>query len=80
MCYFPLIYGEVNYVLTLVIGFSQKRKRSTHASLYSDEEVKSSVMERAKDVQANLAPQFPSFIKPMLPSHVSGGFWLVNLF
>ncbi|KAK3025608.1 LOW QUALITY PROTEIN: hypothetical protein RJ639_042106 [Escallonia herrerae] len=33
-------------------------------------------LERAKDVQANLASGFPSFIKSMLPSHVAGGFWL----
>ncbi|KAK7405813.1 hypothetical protein VNO78_07423 [Psophocarpus tetragonolobus] len=31
---------------------------------------------RAKEVQANLSPQFPSFLKPMLQSHVTGGFWL----
>ncbi|TKY71270.1 hypothetical protein E2542_SST07567 [Spatholobus suberectus] len=32
--------------------------------------------QRAKEVQANLSPQFPSLLKPMLPSHVTGGFWL----
>ncbi|CAK9150780.1 unnamed protein product [Ilex paraguariensis] len=35
-----------------------------------------SAMERAEEVQANLATKFPSFVKPMLPSHVTGGFWL----
>ncbi|KAK2991501.1 hypothetical protein RJ640_016536 [Escallonia rubra] len=34
------------------------------------------LLERAKEVQANLASGFPSFIKSMLPSHVAGGFWL----
>jgi len=34
--------------------------------------------QRAKEVQANLSPQFPTFLKSMLPSHVAGGFWLVN--
>ncbi|XP_042020441.1 B3 domain-containing protein Os01g0234100-like [Salvia splendens] len=38
--------------------------------------VSSSPMERAQEVQANLSPKFPSFIKLMLKSHVSGGFWL----
>ncbi|KAK3024517.1 hypothetical protein RJ639_043709 [Escallonia herrerae] len=33
-------------------------------------------LERAKEVQANLASDFPSFMKSMLPSHVAGGFWL----
>ncbi|KAM3309133.1 B3 domain-containing protein [Capsicum chacoense] len=36
----------------------------------------SSAMLRAAEVQANLPCQFPSFVKFMLPSHVSGGFWL----
>lgn len=35
-------------------------------------------MERAEEVQANLSPQFPSFLKLMLKSHVTGGFWLVS--
>ncbi|XP_056696976.1 B3 domain-containing protein Os01g0234100 isoform X3 [Spinacia oleracea] len=37
---------------------------------------KSSSMKRPEEVQANLAAESPSFIKPMLKSHVSGGFWL----
>ncbi|XP_016475707.1 B3 domain-containing protein Os01g0234100 [Nicotiana tabacum] len=36
----------------------------------------SSAMLRAEEVQANLPSQFPSFVKYMLPSHVTGGFWL----
>ncbi|KAG6436265.1 hypothetical protein SASPL_101151 [Salvia splendens] len=38
--------------------------------------VSSSTMERAQEVQSNLSQKFPSFIKLMLKSHVSGGFWL----
>ncbi|KAK4264717.1 hypothetical protein QN277_025853 [Acacia crassicarpa] len=36
----------------------------------------SHAIERAKEVQANLSHEFPSLIKYMLPSHVSGGFRL----
>ncbi|KAL5714195.1 hypothetical protein ACHQM5_016189 [Ranunculus cassubicifolius] len=32
--------------------------------------------ERAEEVKANLDPQFPSFVKSMLHSHVTRGFWL----
>uniref|UniRef100_A0A5B7B7S2 TF-B3 domain-containing protein n=1 Tax=Davidia involucrata TaxID=16924 RepID=A0A5B7B7S2_DAVIN len=39
-------------------------------------QTKSSVMKRAQEVQAHLAAEFPSFVKSMLPSHVTGGFWL----
>ncbi|XP_047977163.1 B3 domain-containing protein Os01g0234100-like isoform X2 [Salvia hispanica] len=38
--------------------------------------VSSSAMERAQEVKANLSRKYPSFIKLMLKSHVSGGFWL----
>nr|XP_017251713.1 PREDICTED: B3 domain-containing protein Os01g0234100-like [Daucus carota subsp. sativus] len=33
-------------------------------------------MERAREIQANLPSRFPSFVKYMLRSHVTGGFWL----
>ncbi|XP_065875322.1 B3 domain-containing protein Os01g0234100-like [Euphorbia lathyris] len=56
---------------------SQKRKRSTNDSAcYDEDQTKCSVMKRAEEVQAKLAPQLPSVIKYMLPSHVTGGFWL----
>lgn len=39
---------------------------------------KPSSMKRAEEVQANLPAEYPSFVKLMLKSHVSGGFWLVS--
>ncbi|KAI4298447.1 hypothetical protein L6164_032004 [Bauhinia variegata] len=53
-----------------------RRKRAAAGSVCDTSEAQSSVLERGKEVQANLAPEFPSFIKCMLPSHVTGGFWL----
>ncbi|XWS54818.1 hypothetical protein CRYUN_Cryun10bG0121900 [Craigia yunnanensis] len=53
-----------------------KRKRATRDYLYENAELKSAVMERALEVQANLSSDFPNLIKYMLPSHVTGGFWL----
>ncbi|KAI3947686.1 hypothetical protein MKX01_034351 [Papaver californicum] len=32
--------------------------------------------ERAEDIRSSLDPTFPSFVKLMLKSHVTGGFWL----
>ncbi|CAN4112207.1 unnamed protein product [Withania somnifera] len=43
---------------------------------YSSVEANSLAMLRAKEFQANLPSQFPSFIKCMLSSHVTRGFWL----
>lgn len=57
---------------------SVKCKRTTVDSVYNDLEAQSSVMAQAKEVQAKLSPSCPSLIKVMLPSHVTGGFWLVN--
>ncbi|XVE66862.1 hypothetical protein DITRI_Ditri08aG0114100 [Diplodiscus trichospermus] len=53
-----------------------KRKRASCDDLYQNAELKSAVMEGALEVQANLSSKFPSLIKYMLPSHVTGGFWL----
>lgn len=39
---------------------------------------KSSPMKRAEEIQANLSTEYPSFVKLMMKSHVSGGFWLVS--
>ncbi|KAJ6722851.1 B3 DOMAIN-CONTAINING PROTEIN [Salix koriyanagi] len=54
---------------------SHKRKRSAVEDLCDNDDVKFAVMKRAEEIVANLAPQFPSMIKCMLPSFVSGG-WL----
>ncbi|KAH7517969.1 hypothetical protein FEM48_Zijuj09G0120600 [Ziziphus jujuba var. spinosa] len=55
---------------------NNKRKRATAESTCHNAGARASVLEQAKEVQANLAPDFPSLVKTMLPSHVTGGFWL----
>ncbi|KAB5524731.1 hypothetical protein DKX38_022480 [Salix brachista] len=56
---------------------SHKRRRDSSADQYANcEEDKADAMIRAKDIQANLAPEFPSIIKHMVPSNVTGGFCL----
>ncbi|KAM5549241.1 B3 domain-containing protein Os01g0234100 [Rosa sericea] len=54
----------------------KKFKRATEESLYETSEAQFSVLKRANEVATNLDPRFPSMVKVMLPSHVSGGFWL----
>ncbi|KAK7840706.1 b3 domain-containing protein [Quercus suber] len=57
--------------------YSPKRlKRATVDSLYDTFEAQSCVLEQAKEIQANLEPEFHSLVKTMLPSNVTGGFWL----
>ncbi|KAK4477046.1 hypothetical protein RD792_016248 [Penstemon davidsonii] len=44
--------------------------------LHSQVEIISSDLERAQEVQENLNTQFPSFVKTMIRSNVTHGFWL----
>ncbi|KAH9620070.1 hypothetical protein KSS87_006903 [Heliosperma pusillum] len=39
-------------------------------------EEKLTAMERAMKIQANLSAEYPSFVKMMIPSNVSGSFWM----
>ncbi|CAK7323144.1 unnamed protein product [Dovyalis caffra] len=51
--------------------------RDSYCDLYDNyEEVKADAMMQAKEIQANLAPEFPCVIKYMVPSNVSGEFCL----
>ncbi|VFQ94086.1 unnamed protein product [Cuscuta campestris] len=43
---------------------------------YAGVDNNSPAMRRARELQANLPPEFPSLVKFMLHSHVTGGFWL----
>lgn len=51
-------------------------KKTTVESLYDTSEAQSSVMERAKQLEANLALEFPRVAKVMRPSNVTGCFCL----
>ncbi|XP_012850825.1 PREDICTED: B3 domain-containing protein Os01g0234100-like [Erythranthe guttata] len=55
-----------------------ERKRTRDCDIYEDEEAKRSVMQRAAELLARLEKEYnlPSFVKCMLPSNVSQGFWL----
>lgn len=58
---------------------SWKRTRVETDHITNGDEAKSSAMERAEKFQRNLPSEIPSFIKFMLPSHITGGFWLVSM-
>eukprot|EP00249_Psilotum_nudum_P007917 c20909_g2_i1 orf=353-940(+) len=51
--------------------------RSSHLlRKYASDEARIQAADRAGELQKDLDPKNPSFVKPMLQSHVSGGFWL----
>ncbi|KZV37447.1 hypothetical protein F511_24854 [Dorcoceras hygrometricum] len=52
------------------------RKRTRYIDMFEDVEARFSVMERAERVLSHLQNEHPYFLKCMLPSNVSHGFWL----
>ncbi|KFK31824.1 hypothetical protein AALP_AA6G163200 [Arabis alpina] len=52
------------------------RRRDFSNRVYVSEECREEAISRAEKLQDDLGTDFPIFVKSMLPSHVSGGFWL----
>ncbi|KAL3538884.1 hypothetical protein ACH5RR_002250 [Cinchona calisaya] len=52
------------------------RRRDLSNRVYASDEDREYAIEKADELQSGLDPNFPSFVKPMLQSHVTGGFWL----
>ncbi|XAR72891.1 hypothetical protein NMG60_11019679 [Bertholletia excelsa] len=51
-------------------------RRNLSNRIYASDEDREYAIERAEKLLSDLEPDFPSFVKPMLQSHVTGGFWL----
>lgn len=64
-----------NSCMRLIDRSYQRRGRLSFA--YASDEERMYAIERAEAVESGLNSRYPSFVKPMLQSHVSGGFWLV---
>ena len=47
--------------------------------MYASDEARAEAWEKAEKLESGLEPDFPVFIKSMLQSHITGGFWLVCL-
>ncbi|KAL6494726.1 hypothetical protein OROGR_031526 [Orobanche gracilis] len=52
------------------------KRRDLSNRVYASDEDREYAIQRAEDLQSGLDQDMPSFIKPMLQSHVTGGFWL----
>ncbi|GAA0153903.1 hypothetical protein Leryth_014538 [Lithospermum erythrorhizon] len=55
------------------IGYS---KRDLSNRVYASDEGRAKATLKAEELEESLGPEFPTFVKPMLQSHVTGGFWL----
>ncbi|KAL3840388.1 hypothetical protein ACJIZ3_024979 [Penstemon smallii] len=57
-------------------------RRVTHRTkdisnrVYASDESRECAMKKAEELESGLGSDFPTFVRTMLPSHVSGGFWL----
>ncbi|XP_065637512.1 B3 domain-containing protein At3g19184 [Quercus suber] len=52
------------------------RRGSLLSRFYASDGARQDAIERAEQLESDLGSDFPTFLKPMLQSHVSGGFWL----
>ncbi|KAH6825952.1 AP2/B3-like transcriptional factor family protein [Perilla frutescens var. hirtella] len=71
----PRSYKEVVHVEAMGKPRSYKR-RDLSNRVYAADEERQYAIQRAEDLQSGLDQDVPSFVKPMLQSHVTGGFWL----
>ncbi|GMI83652.1 hypothetical protein like AT3G19184 [Hibiscus trionum] len=61
------------------LGRSHSRghsRRDLCNRVYASAEERAYATERAEHIESTLESEYPSFVKPMLQSHVTGGFWL----
>lgn len=57
---------------------STSKHRDFSNRVYASDEARAEATERAEELESGLGSDHPTFVKPMLQSHVTGGFWLVN--
>ncbi|XP_062177639.1 B3 domain-containing protein At3g19184 isoform X3 [Alnus glutinosa] len=73
----PPSYQEVPFEpLRRFISCRTYRPRDLSNRFYASDEARQDAIERAEQVESGLGSDFPTFLKPMLQSHVTGGFWL----
>ncbi|CAI9115751.1 OLC1v1016743C1 [Oldenlandia corymbosa var. corymbosa] len=51
-------------------------KRNLSNRVYASDEARAWAIEEAEKLESTLEAGYPTFVKPMLQSHVTGGFWL----
>ncbi|CAI0558178.1 unnamed protein product [Linum tenue] len=70
------VYAEVGESLVPFRVVSSGRSRDLSNRVYASDEARAEALEKAENLHASLETHYPSFVKSMLISHVTGGFWL----
>ncbi|KAL3640339.1 hypothetical protein CASFOL_015307 [Castilleja foliolosa] len=52
------------------------RTRDLSNRVYASDEARDCAIKKAEEKETTLGSEYPSFVRSMLPSHVSGFFWL----
>ncbi|KAM7521026.1 hypothetical protein LguiB_019988 [Lonicera macranthoides] len=52
------------------------RRRDLGNRVYASDKDRANAIMKAEELEVGLGSEFPTFVKPMLQSHVTGGFWL----
>ncbi|KAM1224394.1 hypothetical protein ACFX2G_044255 [Malus domestica] len=56
--------------------YSTNRHRDLSNRVYASDEARDDATARAEAFESDLGSDYPTMVKPMLQSHVTGGFWL----
>ncbi|CAA0407064.1 unnamed protein product [Arabidopsis thaliana] len=70
------VYREVDVKRVQIQRRGVGKRRDLLNRVYVSEEIRDEAIAKAKKFQDELGSGYPSFVKSMLQSHVSGGFWL----
>lgn len=77
---FCWVFCNLSYVFCeWHLYYRSYQRRDLLNRVYASDEVRIYAIHRADQIQSSLGADFPSFVKPMLQSHVTGGFWLVRV-
>ncbi|PWA59296.1 B3 domain-containing protein [Artemisia annua] len=73
------VYKEIAKLFTLYVRSGRKysySRKDLGNCVYASDEARDWATTKAEELEANLEGGYPSFVKPMLQSHVTGGFWV----
>ncbi|KAK7283304.1 hypothetical protein RIF29_12730 [Crotalaria pallida] len=70
------VYKEVVVDRVTIPRRSYNRHRDYSKRVYASDEAREEALEKAYKLESDLGSEYPIFVKTMLQSHVSGGFWL----
>lgn len=72
------VYKEAPITVRLIRADVTKRykRRDLSGRVYASDEARAHAIKRAEEIESGLESGYPTMVKPMLQSHVTGGFWL----